>query len=121
VSDIVYIRGLRADAVIGVYEWERHIRQTLVIDLEMRFSTRAAAASDALPDALDYHAVATRVREMVEGNTLQLIEGLAEGIAATLIAEFGISWLRLKLAKPGAVPWAEEVGVVIERGVAATR
>jgi dihydroneopterin aldolase len=58
---------------------------------------------------------------MVEGNTLQLIEGLAERIAATLIAEFGISWLRLKLAKPGAVPWAEEVGVVIERGVAATR
>ena len=58
-SDIVYIRGLRADAVIGVYEWEHHVRQTLVIDLEMRFSTRPAAASDALADALDYHAVAS--------------------------------------------------------------
>ena len=115
-SDTVYIRGLRADAVIGVYEWERHIRQTLVIDLEMHFSIRAAAASDALPDALDYHAVATRVREMVEANTLGLIEGLAERIAVALIDEFGIAWLRLKLAKPGAVPWAEEVGVVIERG-----
>ncbi len=117
-SDIVYIRGLRADAVIGVYDWEHHVRQTLVIDLEMRFSTRAAAASDALEDALDYHAVATRVREMVEGNTVQLIEGLAERIAAALIAEFGIGWLRLTLAKPGAVPWAEAVGVVIERTVA---
>ena len=116
-SDIVYIRGLRADAVIGVYEWEHHVRQTLVIDVEMRFSTRAAAASDALADALDYHAVATRVREIVEGNTLQLIEGLAERIAGALIAEFGIGWLRLTLAKPGAVPWAEEVGVVIERGM----
>ena len=111
-SDIVYIRGLRADAVIGVYEWEHHVRQTLVIDLEMRFSTRAAAASDALPDALDYHAVSTRVKEMVEGNTLQLIEGLAERIASAVIAEFGVSWLRLKLAKPGAVPWAGAYGRV---------
>ncbi len=113
--DTVFVRGLKADAVIGVYEWERHIRQTLVIDLEMRFCIRAAAASDALDDTLDYHAVSTRVKEMVEANTLQLIEGLAEAIAATLIAEFGIRWLRLRLAKPGAVTWADDVGVLIER------
>ena len=113
--DIVYIHGLRVEAVIGVFDWEREVRQTLVIDLDMARDTAAAAASDALRDALDYAAVARRVTELVQGNRAQLLESLAETLAAALLTEFALPWLRLRLAKPGAVPDTSGVGVVIER------
>lgn len=113
--DIVFVRGLRVDALIGVYAWERGLRQTLCIDLDMEHPIRAAGASDSLADALDYHAVCERVREVVQASSYQLIEALAEALAALLIGEFGVPWLRLRLVKPGAVPGAEEVGVLIER------
>lgn len=113
--NIVYIRGLRAQAVIGVYEWERHIRQTLVIDLEMASDTARAAATDAIADALDYAAISQRVLALVEESQYQLIESLAEEVARVVIAEFDVPWLRVRVAKPGAVPEADDVGVVIER------
>lgn len=114
--DIVFIRELRADAVIGVYDWERSIRQTLVLDLEMAWDNRPAAAGDAIGEALDYAAVSSRVIEAVEGSSHQLLETLAEELAALVLSEFGVPWLRLRLCKPGAVPRARDVGVVIERG-----
>ncbi len=115
--DIVYISGLRAQAVIGVYEWERLVRQTLVVDLEMASDTARAAASDAIADALDYAAISQRVLALVEASHYQLIESLAEDVARVVMREFGVSWLKVRIAKPGAVAEAQNVGVLIERGV----
>lgn len=114
--DIVYIRALRAATVIGVYDWERTVRQTVVLDLELATDNRRAAASDRIGDALDYAALSARVLAFIEGSQFQLIETLAERVAAIVIEEFGVPWLRLRLAKPGAVALAGDVGVVIERG-----
>ena len=114
--DIVYIRELRAATVIGVYDWERGVRQTVVLDLELAADNRRAAASDRIGDALDYAALCARLLAFIEGSEFQLIETLAERVAALVREEFGVSWLRLRLAKPGAVPQAADVGVLIERG-----
>ena len=112
----VFIRGLRAEAVIGVHEWERHIRQVLVLDLEMASDTSRAAATDRIEDALDYAAVAHRVIDLVEGSDCQLLETLADAVVRMVRRDFGVPWLRLRLSKPGAVPEAEDVGVVVESG-----
>ena len=114
--DIVYIKQLRTDAVIGVYDWEREIRQELVLDLELASDNRRAAASDAIADAVDYDAISRRVLAYVQGSEFQLIETLAERVAELVLAEFAITWLRLRVGKPGAVAEASDVGVVIERG-----
>lgn len=115
--DIVYIRELRADTVIGVYERERSIRQTVVVDLEMASDNRGAAATDHLTEAVDYGAIADRVTAFIEHSEFQLVETLAERLTELVIAEFSVPWLRLRLSKPGAVGNAKDVGVVIERGV----
>ena len=112
----VFITGLKAQAVIGVYEHERHIRQALVLDLEMATDTSDAAASDQLDDALDYAAVAASVIELVEASEYQLIETLADAVVTLVRGEFGVPWLRLTVHKPGAVPEADDVGVVVESG-----
>jgi 7,8-dihydroneopterin aldolase/epimerase/oxygenase len=114
--DRVFISGLQVDTVIGVYEWERHVRQTLVLDLEMAWDNRAAAVEDDVGKALDYAAVAERVIAYVEGSAFELVEALAEQVAALVRDEFNVPWLRLRLAKPGAVAAAREVGVEIQRG-----
>jgi len=116
VSDIVYIRGLKTEAVIGVYDWERDIRQTLVLDLDMATDIRAAGASDDVTDTLDYAAVSQRVLDYVSASEFKLIEALAEQVARLVMDEFGVPWLRLRLSKPGAVQQADDVGIVIERG-----
>lgn len=114
--DIVFIRELRIDTVIGVYDWERQLRQTVVLDLELGWDNRAPAAGDAIDEALDYAAVSARLTDYISGERFQLVETLAERAAALLQEEFGVPWLRLRVAKPGAVPAARDVGVVIERG-----
>jgi len=114
--DIVFIRELRADTVIGVYDWERGIRQTVVLDLEMAGDNRAAADSDQIDKALDYAAVSQRLVSFMENSEFRLIETLAERLADIVLDEFQVPWLRLRLAKPGAVADARDVGVVIERG-----
>ena len=114
--DQVFIRALRADTVIGVYEWERQVRQTVVLDLDMAWDVRPAAASDSVAQALDYAAVSARVVEYIEASHFQLIEAMAEAVAALVRDEFSVAWLRLRLSKPGAVSAAREVGVLIERG-----
>ncbi|MEE4144115.1 MAG: dihydroneopterin aldolase [Halieaceae bacterium] len=114
--DIVFIRELRADTVIGVYDWERTIRQSVVLDLEMATDNRRAASGDRIEDALDYAALSARVLAFIEGSEFSLIETMAEQVAAIVMAEFGVPWLRLRLCKPGAVAAARDVGVLIERG-----
>jgi len=114
--DIVFIRELRADTVIGVYDWERRIRQSVVLDLEMATDNRRAADSDRIEDALDYAALSARVLSFIEGSEFRLIETMAEQVAAIVMGEFAVPWLRLRLCKPGAVAAARDVGVLIERG-----
>ena len=115
--DIVFIKELRAEAVIGVYDWEREIRQTVVLDVEMASDNRRAAGNDQIGDALDYDAISTRVLAYIEGSDFRLIETMAERIAELVMREFHVKWLRLRLSKPGAVAQAADVGVMIERGV----
>jgi dihydroneopterin aldolase len=114
--DIVFLRELRIDTVIGIYDWEREIKQTVVLDLEMAADVARAAASDHIDDALDYKAVAKRLIEFVEGSEFQLVETLAERCAEIIREEFDVSWVRLTLNKAGAVSSARDVGVIIERG-----
>lgn len=110
------IEGLAVETVIGVYDWERTIRQRLVLDLEMGTDIRPAAANDDLALTLNYAAVSDRIAEFAETNQFELVETFAERLATLLREEFGIPWLRLTLRKPGAVPAATAVGVRIERG-----
>lgn len=114
-ADIVFIEDLRVQTVIGIFDWEREIRQTVSLDLEMAFDIRKAAASDAIDDTLDYKAVSKRLIRFIEDSEFQLVEALAERCAAIVLAEFPVSWLRLKLSKPGAVRGSSAVGVIIER------
>lgn len=116
-SDIVFIRGLQLPTVIGVYAWEREVRQELLLDLEMAWDIAPAGASDAVSDALDYSAVATRLRAFADANSFELIEKMATELAQLLMAEFAVPWVRLRLCKPGAVTEAVDVGVLIERGL----
>jgi dihydroneopterin aldolase len=114
--DIVFIEDLRIDAVIGIYDWERRVRQTLAFDIEMAFDNTEPAASDDIALTLDYKAVSKRLIEYVGGSSFGLVETLAERCAAIIREEFGVAWVRLKLSKPGAVRGAHAVGVRIERG-----
>jgi dihydroneopterin aldolase len=114
--DTVFIEDLRIETVIGIYDWERKIRQVVAVDLEMAFDNRAPAASDAIDDTLNYKAVSKRLIAFVEGSSFQLVETLAERCAEIVLREFGVTWLRLRLSKPGAVRGSKAVGVVIERG-----
>ena len=117
--DKVFIEGLEIEALIGIYDWERRIRQTLRFDLEMGFDNRIPAASDDIADTLNYKAVSKRLIAYVSQSEFGLVETLAERCAALVIDEFKVDWLRLKLSKPGAVRGARAVGVVIERTRAA--
>lgn len=114
--DIVFLRGLKAETVIGIYDWERGIRQSVVLDLEMSTDVRRAAASEDIGDAVNYKAVAKRLVEFIEASEFQLVETLAERCAGIILDEFGVEWLRLTLNKIGAVSAARDVGVIIERG-----
>lgn len=114
--DIVYIRELEIETVIGIYDWERRIRQIVSLDLDMASDIRRAAQAEDIDRALDYKAVSKRLIAFVEGSEYQLIETLAEKIARIVLEEFDVAWLRLRLGKPGAVTGARDVGVIIERG-----
>ena len=113
--DKVFIEGLQIDALIGIYDWERRIRQTLRFDLEMGFDNRKPAATDNIEDTLNYKAVSRRLVEFVSQSDYGLVETLAERCADIVLTEFNVEWLRLKLSKPGAVRGAVAVGVIIER------
>lgn len=114
--DIIFLHDLKVETVIGIWEWERKIRQTVAIDLDMSADIRKAAASDSVDDTLNYKLVAKRVQQFVAESSFQLVETLAEKIAEIVLGEFEVSWVRVKVNKPGAIRGARDVGVLIERG-----
>ena len=114
--DIVFLRGLRIETVIGIYDWEKEIKQPVVLDLEMSTDVTRAANSDRIEAALNYKAVSKRLKQFVSDSRFQLVETLAERCAGIIREEFGVHWVRLSLNKIGAVSDAVDVGVVIERG-----
>lgn len=116
--DRLSIRGLKASTVIGVRDWERQLRQPVVIDLELAIDAAVPSATDDLGDALDYGAVARRVTALVEASSYRLIETLAEELATTLLTEFPTVRVTVRVTKPSAVLHAEAVSVEIERGSA---
>ena len=113
--DIVYIRELEIETIIGIYDWEREQKQTVSIDLEMGTDIALAASSEDIGNTLDYKAVAKRLIEFIEGSEFFLVETMAENIAQIVIEEFSVPWLKLRLGKPGAVTGSKDVGVIIER------
>lgn len=114
--DTIFISELKIDTIIGIYDWERKIRQTVTLDLELAVDINRAAYSGKVEFTLDYHAISTRLITFVEQSEFQLLESLAEQIWELLRREFHVPWMRLRLGKPGAVPQADCVGLIIERG-----
>ncbi|MEM9303187.1 MAG: dihydroneopterin aldolase [Pseudomonadota bacterium] len=116
-SDIVFIRDLRIETVIGVYDWEKEIRQVLCLDLELSNDNRRAALADRIGDTVDYMSVSKRLMQFIGDNQFELIETVAERCTEIIREEFGVAWVKIRVSKPGAVPGCEAVGVIVERGV----
>lgn len=114
--DIIYLSDLRINTVIGIYDWERRVKQTIILDLEMAADIQAAANSDKIEDTLNYKDVAKRLFAYVGESEFELVETLAEKVAEMIMTEFKVPWLRLKVNKQGAVRGVRDVGVIIERG-----
>ena len=114
--DIVFINDLRIETIIGIYDWERKVKQTISLDLEMGTDISKSAATDAIDDTLNYKAVAKRLIAFVGESEYQLVETLAEKITDIVLSEFDVPWLKLTVHKPGAVRGSRDVGVTIERG-----
>ncbi|MDC0499056.1 dihydroneopterin aldolase [Candidatus Pseudothioglobus singularis] len=113
--DIVFVQGLKVDTVIGIYDWEKKIRQDIVLDIEMSSDIAAAAETDHIDQALNYKNVCKRVASFVRESKLELVETLAEQICQIILNEFNVEWVKLKLNKGEAITGAEGVGVIIER------
>lgn len=114
--DKVLIRELKIETVIGIYEWEKQINQTLLLDLEMAWDNRLAAASDTYEYALCYETVSNRLTALITEKPIELIETVAEQVANCVMTEFNVPWVKVKVMKPGAIAMAAAVGVEIERG-----
>jgi len=115
--DIIYIRELKIDTVIGIYGWERQIKQTVVFDIEMATDISKAAATDSIEHTLNYKAVAKRLIDFVSSSDFQLVETLIEQVAEIILTEFSVPWVRIQLNKRGALRGARDVGIIIERGI----
>lgn len=113
--DIIYLNDLRIDTIIGIFDWERRVKQTVSLDIEMATDIERAASSDDIGDTLDYKAVAKRIIAFVEDSEFQLVETLAERVTGIILGEFDVPWVRLRVNKQGAVRGARDVGVLIER------
>ncbi len=114
--DTVYIQGLEIRAILGINDWERREKQTIRIDIEMATDAAVAAKSESIDDAINYRSVAKAVMAHVKAGEYKLVETLAHNLAALIRKDFGVPWVRLRVGKPGAVRFSEEVGVVVERG-----
>lgn len=114
--DTIFLRDLEVDATIGIFEWEKRIKQKLRINLEMATDIAKAAATDSIDDTLDYKAVSKRVMQFVADSRYELVETLIEKVAEILLKEFNIPWVRVTISKPGAVRGSRDVGISIERG-----
>ncbi len=113
--DTIFIHALKTEAIIGIFDWERQVKQTVIVDLEMSTDIRKAALSDSIDDTLNYKRVAKRVLAFIEASQFHLVETMAEQIAMLVLSEFTIASLRLTLSKPGAVRGSRDVGIGIER------
>ena len=113
--DTIFLRDLRVETIVGIRDWERKIRQTVSINLEMGTDIRRAAASDSIDDTLDYKLVAKRVQQFVVDSSFQLVETLAERIAEVVLNDFDVLWVEVRVSKPGAIRGARDVGVKIRR------
>jgi 7,8-dihydroneopterin aldolase/epimerase/oxygenase len=114
--DIIFLGGLEITTIIGIYEWERETKQTIILDIEMAYDISKAAATDAIEDTLDYKTVSKRIISFVEESKYFLVEKLAEEITKVILNEFDIRWVKLTLNKKGAIRGASDVGIIIERG-----
>lgn len=114
--DKIFLHELKIDTIIGIWDWERKIRQTVIIDLEMSADIAKAAATDSVEDTLNYKSVAKRIQEFVGNSSFQLVETLAERIAGIIRDEFDVAWVRVMVHKPGAIRGSKDVGIEIERG-----
>ena len=114
--DKIFLDELKIDTIIGIWDWERKIRQTVIIDLEMSADIARAAASDSVEDTLNYKSVAKRVQQFVGDSRFQLVETLAERIAGIVRDEFDVAWVKVRVHKPGAIRGSKDVGIEIERG-----
>ena len=113
--DKIFIHALKAEAIIGIFDWERQVKQTVLIDVELSADIRKAALTDAIADTLNYKAVAKRILSFIEASQFHVVETLAEHIAMLVLEDFGVAWVGIKLSKPGAVRNSRDVGVALER------
>ena len=114
-GDRIFLRGLTAECIIGFIDWERRVKQTVVVDLELPVDCARAASTDEVTETVDYKRVAKRVLAYIEASEFKLVETLAQRLAELLLAEFALDWVRLSLSKPGAIRSSRDVGVTIER------
>ena len=114
--DIVYIRDLRIETIIGIYDWEREVKQTVSLDLEMAHDIRKAGETDDIQYALNYKSIAKRLLAVVEESEFLVVERRAEEVAAIVLNEFSVPWLKLRVSKPGALRGSKDVGILIQRG-----
>jgi dihydroneopterin aldolase len=115
--DKIFIHALKTETIVGIFDWERQVKQTVVIDIEFSANIRKAALSDSIDDTLNYKRVAKRVLTFVEQSSFHLVETLAEHIAMLILEEFGVAWVSISLSKPGAIRSSRDVGVKLERDV----
>ncbi len=115
--DKIFIHALKTETIVGIFDWERQVKQTVILDIECSADIRKAALSDSIDDTLNYKAVAKRVLAFVEASSYHLVETLAERLAMLILREFGVAWVRIVLSKPGAIRNSRDVGVVLERRV----
>lgn len=113
--DKIFIHALKTEAIIGIYEWERQVRQTVVIDIEMSGDIRKAALTDSIEHTLNYRGVAKRVLAFVEASQFHLVESLAEHVTMLILEEFAVPWVSIVLSKPGAVRGSRDVGIALQR------
>lgn len=114
--DIIFLGGLKIETIIGIYDWERTTRQTVILDIEMAFDISEAARTDDIQHTLDYKAVSKRIISFVENSQFYLVEKLIEEIATLIRTEFQVPWVKITLNKKGAISGASDVGIIIERG-----
>jgi dihydroneopterin aldolase len=115
--DKVFLRDLRVETIIGIWEWERRTTQVVSVDLEMAADIRRAADTDAIDDTLNYRDVAKRLISFIESSEFKLVEALAESVARIVVCEFDVPWVKVAIGKPGAIAGSREVGIEIERAV----
>jgi dihydroneopterin aldolase len=114
-QDIIFLGGLTTECIIGIWDWERRVKQKIVLDIEMAADIRKAAATDHIDDTLDYKRVSKRLLQFVGDSQFQLVETLTERIAEIVVTEFDVPWVRVRLNKQGAIRGSRDVGILVER------